>query len=198
MAETLETCVGDFDFEMELEEYEVSEALKELFNFVVDGQGTIEGVPVAISGINFEYGEFPHAAPKEETVAAVVEKRLETISSGNTEIRVVDPDTGAEKGSKSVRMDLVPVAPLWELARHYGRGAEKYEDRNWEKGYDWSLSYAALTRHLLAFWNGEDIDEESGSKHIIAVAWHAFALAQFMETHPEKDNRPPRVGDNSL
>lgn len=106
------------------------------------------------------------------------------------EVRVVDPDTGAEKGQGKARFDLIPAVPLRLLAEHYGVGAQKYRDRNWEAGYNWSLSYAALHRHLNAFWAGEDVDEESGSLHIIAVAWHALALAEFSRTHPEKDDRP--------
>lgn len=107
-----------------------------------------------------------------------------------TEVRVVDKETGAQKGQKLARFDLVPAKPLWLLAEHYGRGAKKYADRNWERGYDWSLSYDALCRHLNAFWQGEDYDEETESLHMTAVAWHAFALIEFFHTHPEKDNRP--------
>lgn len=105
-----------------------------------------------------------------------------------TEVRTISK-TGGEKGSKIERFDLIPAGPLRELAAHYGKGSEKYEDRNWERGYDWSLSYAAMQRHAWQFWNGEDIDPETGSKHIIAVAWHALALAQFMDQHPSFDNR---------
>lgn len=101
--------------------------------------------------------------------------------------------TGAQKAGNDERHDLVPVGPKRELATHYGVGSKKYADRNWELGYEWSKSYAALTRHLVQFWGGEDIDPETGSKHIIAVAWHAFALAEFMETHPEFDNRPTTI-----
>lgn len=107
------------------------------------------------------------------------------------EVRTVS-STGGEKGQKLARFDLIPVGPLTELAKHYGRGARKYADRNWEKGYEWSKNYAALQRHLFAFWDGEDIDEETGTPHIVAVAWHAFALAEFMNTHPEFDDRPKR------
>lgn len=106
------------------------------------------------------------------------------------EVRTVDPTTGAEKGSKLARYDLLPVRPLWQLAEHFGKGAQKYADRNFEKGYKWSLSYAALQRHANLFWGGEDIDPETGSNHMIAVAWHALALVLFGETHPEKDDRP--------
>lgn len=124
-----------------------------------------------------------------ENLRQEVEQQLKQ-AVGIEEIRTVDPDTGGEKGQKITRFDLIPIGPLRELAAHYGKGSKKYEDRNWELGYLWSLSYQSLMNHLTQFWNGEDYDEETGSKHIIAVAWHAFALAEFMETHPEKDNRP--------
>lgn len=62
--------------------------------------------------------------------------------------------------------------------------------RNWELGYEWSLNFAALNRHLWAFWGGEDIDEETGAPHLDAVIWHAMVLRTFMETHPEMDDRP--------
>lgn len=105
------------------------------------------------------------------------------------EIRTVDPDTGAEKGSKLERFDLIPAGPMRAVARHYGKGAEKYESRNWEKGYAYSLSYAAMQRHLHQYWQGEDIDEETGSPHLAAVVFHALAMMEFSNTHPEKDDR---------
>lgn len=105
------------------------------------------------------------------------------------EIRTVDPDTGAQKGAKLAKFGLIPQGPLRELAEHFGKGSLKYADHNWRRGYNWSLSYDALCRHLQQFWDGEDYDEETGSKHIIAVAWHALALATFMDEHPEKDDR---------
>lgn len=106
------------------------------------------------------------------------------------ETRVVDTDTGGEKGSKLARFDLIPATPLRLIAEHYGRGAEKYEDRNWELGYVWSLSYAAMMRHINAWWDKEDIDPETGSHHLAAAAWHCLALLEWFETHPEKDDRP--------
>jgi hypothetical protein len=113
--------------------------------------------------------------------------------SESDEVRVVDPVTGGEKGQKLARYSLIPMLPLRLLAEHYGRGARKYADRNWERGYKWSLSFDALCRHLFAFWNGEDIDPETGSPHLTAVAWHAFALQEFSFTHPAGDDRPRQM-----
>lgn len=101
--------------------------------------------------------------------------------------------TGGEKGVKDERFDLIPVGPLAQLARHYAAGAAKYDEHQWRKGYEWSKSYSALIRHLTAFWSGEDIDGETGSHHMVAVAWHAFTLLEFVEKHPNFDDRyiPP-------
>lgn len=106
----------------------------------------------------------------------------------STEVRSVS-STGGEKGTKDARFDLLPIVPLTQVATHYGIGARKYAARNWERGYEWSKSYAALQRHAHAFWGGENIDEETGSPHMAAVAFHALALLEFSVTHPEFDDR---------
>jgi hypothetical protein len=111
------------------------------------------------------------------------------------EVRMTDPDTGGQKGMKLARFSLIPARPLWKVAEHYGTGAAKYADRNWERGYPWSWSYDAIGRHLTSFWMGEDIDPETGSPHLAAVVFHAMALMEFNATHPEKDDRPQPPAD---
>lgn len=113
------------------------------------------------------------------------------------EVRVTDPDTGGQKGQKLARFSLLPWDVIWKLAEHFGKGARKYEDRNWQKGYAWSLSYDALQRHLAAFWNREDFDDDPELRdddgralHIIAVIWHACALAWFWLNDKGTDDRP--------
>lgn len=93
-------------------------------------------------------------------------------------------ETGGQKDAKLARYDQIPTVPLRLLAERYGMGNAKYpvgpgEVDNWRKGYSWSLSYAALQRHLNAFWAGEDIDAETGQPHLIAAAWHCFTLTQW-------------------
>lgn len=100
------------------------------------------------------------------------------------EVRVTSA-TGGEKGSKPARFDMIPPDVLWELATHYGIGENKYPSdpetgqANWQRGYAWSLSSAALMRHLFAWLGGEDVDPETGSSHLIPVMWHAAALRWF-------------------
>ena len=98
------------------------------------------------------------------------------VDRDDDETRVTDPLTGGQKGTKMARFSLIPPEFLWALAEHYGKGALKYADRNWEKGYKWSLTVDALGRHLNAWLMGETNDPDTGSNHLIAVAWHACAL----------------------
>lgn len=105
-----------------------------------------------------------------------------------TEVRTTS-STGGQKGVKIARFDLIPVDALTQLAEHYGRGAEKYDDNQWRKGYEWSKSYAALQRHLNQWWAGEDMDEELQSSHLAAAAWHCFTLMTYAKDHPEFDDR---------
>ena len=105
------------------------------------------------------------------------------------EVRVTS-STGGQKGRKPARFGLIPGEALWKVAELYGKGAEKYDDRNWERGYDWSLSFDALQRHAWQFWNGEDNDPESGMPHMASVVFHALALLTFAERHAEFDDRP--------
>ena len=97
--------------------------------------------------------------------------------------------TGGQKGRKLARMDLIPPGPLLELSKVYGFGATKYDDHNYIKGYDWSLSYGAMLRHLMAWSSGEDLDPESGRMHLAHAAWHCFCLMVFAQEGLGTDDR---------
>lgn len=97
---------------------------------------------------------------------------------------------GVKYDGEKLRFDLIPAYPLETLADVYTRGAIKYEDRNWEKGMKWSRIFAAIMRHLWAFWRGEDIDKESGQPHVAHAAWGCFALLEYMRVKREFDDRP--------
>ncbi len=105
------------------------------------------------------------------------------------EIRVVDPKTGGEKGSKIERFGLIPPRELRSVAAVYGFGASKYSDRNWQKGYSWTLSYDALGRHINSFWSGEFLDPESGLPHLAHAIFHCLALMYFYNNKVGTDDR---------
>jgi hypothetical protein len=55
-------------------------------------------------------------------------------------------------------------------------GAEKYTDNGWLSVPDGEARYTdALLRHLLADFEGETLDPESGYTHAAHAAWNALA-----------------------
>lgn len=76
------------------------------------------------------------------------------------------------------RWDLVPWGPLSELVNVYTYGSKKYADNNWRKGLKFSDTFAALQRHLMAWYSGESRDSESNCHHLAHVAWNAFTLIE--------------------
>lgn len=116
------------------------------------------------------------------------------------ETRVVDPISGGAKGSKLARFDMLPSEVMWELAEHYGRGEMKYPSdpdgrANWQRGYNWQLSYAAMQRHIHQWSMGEELDPETGSSHLIAAMWHLCALRYFQIHKLGTDGRDRNAKD---
>ncbi len=54
------------------------------------------------------------------------------------------------------RMDLLPVDAIFELARIYEAGCEKYGDRNWERGIPLSRYIDSGLRHIFKFLRGDE------------------------------------------
>lgn len=74
-------------------------------------------------------------------------------------------------GAKKHQVDKLHVeliTPEMEegLAEVLTYGMKKYAARNWEKGLEHSVHYAAAKRHMMKFWQGIDLDDESGLHHI--------------------------------
>ena len=107
------------------------------------------------------------------------------------EVRVTDPKTGGQKGTKPERFGLIPWEALGYVARVYAFGAKKYSDHNWRKGYAWSLSFDALFRHASAPMCGEWFDEESGLPHLAHAVFHCLTLMVFYMFALGTDDRPP-------
>lgn len=129
-----------------------------------------------------------HIFTVENDRAPCGEMGCECVNFVHGETRVTS-STGAQKGTKEARYDLIPIPALDALARLYGKGAEKYAEHNWRLGYEYSKSYAAAQRHMNAFWSGENIDPETQIPHTICAAFHMFALTTYLTEHPEFDDR---------
>ena len=88
-----------------------------------------------------------------------------------------------------VRYDLLEPYAIEQLAKVFTKGAEKYAPFNWLKGMEWSKCLASLKRHLAAFEQGVDYDNESELLHMAHVAWNALALVSYYKYHPQYDDR---------
>lgn len=88
-----------------------------------------------------------------------------------------------------LRVDLIPIAPLLELARVYTIGAAKYGDNNWRGGMEWGRVYGALIRHLWAWWQGEKLDAEDNQHHLASVIWGAMTLMEYERMGVGDDDR---------
>jgi hypothetical protein len=97
---------------------------------------------------------------------------------------------GTRKNSGKLRLDLIPQTAIRSLGEVLTMGADKYDDRNWENGLSWTATIASLDRHLSAFKNREDFDEESGLLHIEHALANVMFLNHFYRTYPEGDDRP--------
>lgn len=79
-----------------------------------------------------------------------------------------------------IRLELVPMAEIEDIAKLYTIGAEKYADNSWKEIENGFERYrAALLRHMIAYMKGERFDDETGINHITAVAWNAIAMLWF-------------------
>lgn len=95
---------------------------------------------------------------------------------------------GAKFDTGKTRLDLLSPVFLEQTAEVLGFGADKYEAHNWAKGIAYSRVFAALLRHLWAWWRGERLDPESGLTHLA----HASCCLMFL-VHYEHYTRQ---GDN--
>ena len=68
--------------------------------------------------------------------------------------------------------------------------ASRPAERNWERGMAWCKCFASLMRHSWAWMRGEDFDPETGSHHMIAVAWNAIAIFTYATRQIGEDDRP--------
>ena len=102
----------------------------------------------------------------------------------------VAPNEGVKFDQGKARYDLLPGEFLEATAQVLTFGAAKYGERNWEHGMKWGRPFAALMRHMWAWWGGEGKDPETGMSHL----WHAACCLAFMIAYEARgtgsDDRP--------
>jgi hypothetical protein len=94
----------------------------------------------------------------------------------------------AESASKP-RLELLPSAAIEQIAEVLTYGAAKYDDNNWCRGARWGRYYAALLRHLFAWWRGEDRDPETGMSHLAHAGCCLLFLMEYQRNGWGADDR---------
>lgn len=95
-------------------------------------------------------------------------------------------------GIKKMPMSVVPAPVLAEVGIGMMEGAMKYGRHNYRAiGVRGSVYYDATMRHLMSWWEGEDIDPDSKLSHISKAITSLIVLRDAMIRQNWVDDRPP-------
>lgn len=101
-------------------------------------------------------------------------------------------------GTGKVPFSTVPARPIAEVGLAMLEGARKYGRHNYRvAGVRSSVYYDAALRHLTAWWEGQDIDPDSGLPHIIKAMACLVVLRDAQHNAKLTDDRPPPVLDRN-
>lgn len=90
------------------------------------------------------------------------------LSNVPSDLRLVqDANPKTAFGIKKPSMHLIPGTALMVLAKVMALGAKKYTAFNWrESPVSASVYVSAAMRHIYQWFDGEDVDSESGASHL--------------------------------
>lgn len=97
-------------------------------------------------------------------------------------------------GVRKVPFSTVPSEVIAEIGLAMMEGARKYGRHNYRiAGVRASVYYDALFRHITAWWEGEDIDPDSGLNHVTKALSTLTVLRDAMINEKLTDDRPPSL-----
>ena len=95
-------------------------------------------------------------------------------------------------GTKKAPMSTVSAPVMAELGVAMLEGASKYGRHNYRAvGVRASVYYDATMRHLMAWWEGQDIDPDSGMSHVTKAIASLVVLRDAMINNMCQDDRAP-------
>ena len=99
-------------------------------------------------------------------------------------------------GTKKAPMSTVSSPAMMEVGLAMLEGARKYGRHNYRvAGISASVYYDALFRHMMAWWEGEDIDPDSGLSHVTKAIATLMVLRDAMIYDKFNDDRPPKMSE---
>jgi hypothetical protein len=95
-------------------------------------------------------------------------------------------------GIRKAPLSTVSAPVLAELGVAMLEGARKYGRHNYRViGVRASVYYDATLRHMMQWWEGEDVDEDSGLSHVTKAIASLVVLRDAMIQQKFVDDRPP-------
>jgi Domain of unknown function (DUF5664) len=99
-------------------------------------------------------------------------------------------------GVRKAPMSTVSAPVMAELGVAMLEGACKYGRHNYRAvGVRSSVYYDATMRHLMAWWEGQDTDPDSGMSHITKAIASLVVLRDSQLRQNVEDDRPPACAD---
>lgn len=97
-------------------------------------------------------------------------------------------------GIKKVPFSTVPMGVIGEVGLAMFEGARKYGRHNY-RAVDVTASayYDACLRHMTDWWEGTDLDPDSGLSHVTKAIATLVVLRDAMINEKVVDDRPPRM-----
>lgn len=103
------------------------------------------------------------------------------------------PKEGLKYDHGKLRWELFPAESAEQIIKVLMFGATKYDAWNWSKGIKFTRLFAALMRHMWAWYRGETNDPETGLNHLA----HAGCCLMFLLSYSQRkdyleqfDDRP--------
>jgi hypothetical protein len=91
-------------------------------------------------------------------------------------------------------LSFVPLQVMMEVGAAMLEGGLKYGAHNWRViGVRHSVYFDACIRHLCRWYEGEDIDPDSGVHHVTKAITSLCVLRDAMKQGKAEDDRPPKA-----
>ncbi len=117
---------------------------------------------------------------------------LEMLAKGAPVLKATNPKDRV--GVRKVPMSVIPAEVIMEIGLGMLEGARKYGRHNYRvSGVLASVYYDAAMRHLMAWWEGQDIDPASQLNHITKCLTTLTVLRDAMLNDMFYDDRPPKL-----
>lgn len=150
-----------------------------LYDFISDYGNRVYGWPIDLIEMYFNIGKTASGSHKNYTNVNKIEK---------TQPNAIK-NIGSRFNTGKTQWGLVDFSALEGMVKVLEFGAQKYGIGNWQKGLTTVSIIESLLRHLFAYLKGEDIDSETGLKHVDHALCNAMFLAYMEKNKKEMDNR---------